>query len=81
MRMWVTGYDLGGTTRNGSVAGPGICAVDPTLIPLGTRINIAGIGSCIAADTGPSVIGAHVDVWVPDYVTALRTTGSYLVSW
>ncbi len=80
-QVWVTGYSLYGTTASGVPAGPGICAVDPYTIALGTHITIAGLGSCVAADTGPSVAGAHIDVWVPDDQTALNITGWYTASW
>ncbi len=76
-QVWVTGYDLAGTTATGVPAGPGICAVDPDFIPLGTQVNLAGVGRCYAADTGSAVLGAHVDVWVPDYQAALNVTGWY----
>jgi 3D (Asp-Asp-Asp) domain-containing protein len=79
--VWVTGYDLTGTTASGLPAGPGICAVDPTVIPLGTRISIDGIGTCLAADTGPAVIGTHIDVWVPDSQRAFNLTGIYTAHW
>ncbi len=81
LQVWVTGYDLYGTTATGVPAGPGICAVDPYTIPLGTHITIAGVGTCVAADTGPNIVGARIDVWVPDYQTALNLTGLYTASW
>jgi 3D (Asp-Asp-Asp) domain-containing protein len=81
LQVWVTGYDLYGVTATGVSAGPGICAVDPTTIPLGTHIAIAGVGTCVAADTGPAVVGAHIDVWVPDYQSAVNLTGMYTASW
>jgi len=81
MRVWVTGYDLVGTSATGTQTGPGVCAVDPSVIPLGTHITIAGVGSCIAEDTGSMVWGAHIDVWVPDYQTAVSLTGWYTASW
>jgi len=80
-RVWVTGYDLVGTTATGGQSGPGVCAVDPYFIPFGTRITIAGVGTCTALDTGPAVAGAHIDVWVPDYQTAINLTGWYTASW
>jgi len=81
LQVWVTGYDLYGITATGVPSGPGICAVDPYTIPLGTHITIAGVGSCTAADTGPAIIGAHIDVWVPDYWSAVNLTGYYTATW
>ena len=81
MQMWVTGYDLIGPTASGRPAGPGICAVDPAVIALGTRITIAGVGTCLAADTGSAITGARIDVWVPDIQTAWSITGSYSARW
>ena len=40
-------------------------AVDPAVIPLGSRITIPGYGSGIAADTGGAVVGNVIDVWFP----------------
>ncbi|HVA89896.1 MAG TPA: 3D domain-containing protein [Chloroflexota bacterium] len=79
LRVWVTGYDLAGITAAGGLAGPGSCAVDPTVIPLGTTITIDGVGSCRADDTGSAVVGAMVDVWVPDARTAYQLTGGYTI--
>jgi cystine transport system substrate-binding protein len=58
-----TGYDLPGHTATGLPVGWGIAAVDPSVIPLGTRIVVPGYGVAIAADTG--VYGASVDLWFP----------------
>jgi 3D (Asp-Asp-Asp) domain-containing protein len=80
-QVYVTGYSLTGVTATGAEAGPGICAVDPSYIPLGARISIDGFGSCIAADTGPSVVGAHIDVWVPTVDQAYSITGWYTIRW
>ncbi|MFQ5427214.1 MAG: 3D domain-containing protein, partial [Gaiellales bacterium] len=60
-----TAYALPGTTAIGLAVGPGIVAVDPTVIPLGTRMFIPGYGEGVAADTGSAVKGAFIDVWVP----------------
>ena len=79
LRAWVTGYDLAGVTASGVPAGPGGCAVDPSVIPLGTMITIEGIGRCRANDTGPAVMGATVDIWVPDAQTAYQLTGGYTI--
>jgi 3D (Asp-Asp-Asp) domain-containing protein len=43
--------------------GWGIVAVDPSVIPLGTRMTIPGYGEGVAADTGGSIQGAVIDLW------------------
>jgi 3D (Asp-Asp-Asp) domain-containing protein/peptidoglycan hydrolase CwlO-like protein len=63
MTVTATGYCLKGTTATGLPAGPGIVAVDPSVIPLGTRMTIPGYGEGVAADTGGGVAGARIDVW------------------
>ncbi|MHB8642951.1 MAG: 3D domain-containing protein [Gaiellaceae bacterium] len=66
-----TGYALGGTTATGVPVGWGVVAVDPTLIPLGTRMTIPGYGEGVAADTGSAVRGATIDLWFPTVAQAL----------
>ena len=61
-----TAYSLPGHTASGLPVGQGMCAVDPRVIPLGTRFDVPGYGSCVAADTGSAIIGATIDIWVPD---------------
>ncbi len=39
-------------------------AVDPKVIPLGSRVYIEGIGERIAEDTGGGVKGQHIDLYV-----------------
>lgn len=50
-----------GTTATGLPAGPGIVAVDPEVIPLGSTVVIDGL-KYLAADTGSGVTGYHIDV-------------------
>jgi cystine transport system substrate-binding protein len=64
-----TGYDLPGHTATGLPVGWGIAAVDPSVIPLGTRIVVPGYGVAVAADTG--VYGSSVDLWFPTAGQAL----------
>jgi len=66
-----TGYSLSGTTATGLPAGWGTVAVDPSVIPLGTRMTIPGYGEGIAADTGSAVQGTTVDLWFPSVPQAL----------
>ena len=53
-----------GITATGLPAGPGIVAVDPEVIPLGSTVIIDG-QRYLAADTG--VEGLHVDVCLPEH--------------
>lgn len=66
-----TGYSIGGTTATGVPVGWGTVAVDPSVIPLGSRMTIPGYGDGVAADTGSSVQGATVDLWFPTLQQAL----------
>ena len=63
MTVVSTGYDLTGHTATGLPVGWGIAAVDPSVIPLGTRLVVPGYGVAVAADTG--VYGASIDLWFP----------------
>jgi 3D (Asp-Asp-Asp) domain-containing protein/peptidoglycan hydrolase CwlO-like protein len=60
-----TGYSLGGRTATGAPVGWGVIAVDPSVIPLGTRMSIPGYGEGVASDTGSAVQGATIDLWFP----------------
>jgi 3D (Asp-Asp-Asp) domain-containing protein len=66
-----TGYSMPGSTATGLPVGYGIVAVDPTVIPLGTRLTIPGYGDAVAADTGGAIIGARIDLWFPTEEQAL----------
>jgi 3D (Asp-Asp-Asp) domain-containing protein len=57
-----------GRTATGVLVTYGIVAVDPTVIPLGTRMFIPGYGYAIAADTGGAVKGYIIDLGYPDGV-------------
>jgi 3D (Asp-Asp-Asp) domain-containing protein len=60
-----TGYSLPGRTATGLPVGWGVIAVDPSVIPLGTRLTVPGYGEGVAADTGSGVRGADSDLWFP----------------
>lgn len=75
-----TGYDPGprscgryasGYTAIGVRAGKGVAAVDPRVIPLGTRLYADGYGECIAADVGGAIKGRRIDLGFDTYRQAL----------
>ena len=71
LRVKMTAYCDRGYTASGVRTGPGIIAVDPRVIKLGTRVYVPGYGEALAADTGGAVKGNFIDIWLSDYQTAL----------
>ena len=71
LTVLATAYSIRGRTATGLPTGRGIVAVDPAVIPLGTRMTIPGYGEGVAADTGGAVRGAMIDVWFPSAAQAL----------
>jgi 3D (Asp-Asp-Asp) domain-containing protein len=71
LTVTATGYSLPGRTATGLPVGPGVVAVDPAVIPLGTRMTIPGYGQGVAADTGSAVQGYTIDLWFPTLADAL----------
>jgi 3D (Asp-Asp-Asp) domain-containing protein len=66
-----TGYSMSGHTATGLRVGWGVVAVDPSVIPLGTRLTVPGYGQGVAADIGHAVQGATIDLWFPTRAQAL----------
>ena len=63
-------YHLPGRTASGLPVGVGVIAVDASIIPLGTRVFVPGYGAAVAADTGPAIRGAIIDLWMPSTAAA-----------
>ena len=65
-----TAYAIQGVTASGEEAGKGIVAVDPSVIPLGSKIRIWGAGKHSgvyhAEDTGKNIIGRRIDIYMED---------------
>lgn len=59
-----TGIDL---TKN-----PRVIAVDPSVIPLGSKVEIPGYGVAIAGDTGGAIKGNRIDVHFPTVQQAMN---------
>jgi uncharacterized protein YabE (DUF348 family) len=49
-----------------------VIAVDPRVIPLGTKVYVEGYGYAIAADTGSAINGYKIDVFFPSSSDAYR---------
>lgn len=49
-----------------------VIAVDPRVIPLGSRVWVEGYGEAIAGDTGGAIKGNKIDVFIPNYQDALN---------
>lgn len=55
-----------GLTATGIAARRGIVAVDPNVIPLGTRVYVPGYGLGLAADVGGAIVGNKIDLCMED---------------
>ncbi|NLG84996.1 MAG: DUF348 domain-containing protein [Firmicutes bacterium] len=80
LEMISTGYDPGpescginakGITRTGARATYGVVAVDPRVIPLGTRLYVEGYGFATALDTGSAIKGKRIDLCFDTYREAI----------
>ena len=60
-----------GLTAMGIPATYGIVAVDPDVIPLGSRVYIPGYGEALAADTGGAIYGYRIDLCMESYDEAM----------
>jgi Uncharacterized protein conserved in bacteria len=60
----------GHNTSSGTPPGFGTVAVDPGVIPLGSKLYIEGYGYATALDRGGSIVGNRVDVFMNSYSQA-----------
>ena len=70
LRVDAVAYHLPGHTASGLPVGVGVIAVDPSVIPLGTRVFVPGYGPAVAADVGSAIKGAIIDLWMPSTAAA-----------
>ncbi len=72
-----TGYSAfdpgnGPTTASGTPVRHGVIAVDPSFIPIGSRVYIPGYGEAVAEDIGGAIIGNRIDVAFDTHEEALE---------
>jgi uncharacterized protein YabE (DUF348 family) len=60
----------GHNTSSGTAPGFGTVAVDPGVIPMGSKLYIEGYGYATALDRGGSIVGNRVDVFMDSYSQA-----------
>jgi 3D (Asp-Asp-Asp) domain-containing protein len=72
LKVDAVAYHLPGRTAAGLPVRKGVVAVDPVLIPLGTRMHVPGYGKAIAADVGVAIKGRIIDLWMPNDAAARR---------
>lgn len=77
LRFSATGYCKGTTTASGVPVQSGIAASDPSLLPVGSVVQIATdrrdySGIYTIMDTGPLVQGRHIDLYMWNCTEALQ---------
>jgi 3D (Asp-Asp-Asp) domain-containing protein len=65
LKVDAVAYYLPGKTALGVPVRRGVVAVDPKLIPLGTKLHVPGYGHGFAADVGHAIKGRIIDLWFP----------------
>lgn len=73
-----SGYDVTDTIL---YEGMRIIAVDPAVIPLGTRVYVEGFGMAIALDTGSAIKGNKIDVMMDSKEEAVTFGRQPLTIW
>lgn len=69
----ITAYCDGYVTATGtSPTARRTVAADPDVIPMGSIIEIDGMGTYTVEDTGGAVRGNVIDVYIPDYDTCIK---------
>jgi 3D (Asp-Asp-Asp) domain-containing protein len=72
MTVDAVAYYLPGSTALGVPVRRGVVAVDPKLIPLGTKLHVPGYGPGLAADVGYAIRGRIIDLWFPTTAQARK---------
>jgi len=65
-------YCLQGKMSNGQRVSSFSAAVDPRYIPLGSTLEIIGLGTYKASDTGGAIKGKRLDLWFSSCKAAMK---------
>ena len=49
-----------------------VISVDPSVIPLGSKVYVEGYGHAIAGDTGGAIVGNKIDLFIPEKQDAIN---------
>jgi 3D (Asp-Asp-Asp) domain-containing protein len=77
LKFSATAYCKGSTTASGVAAQRGVAAADPELLPVGSVVEVDSTeprydGIYTVMDTGPSVQGRHIDIYMWNCNEALQ---------
>lgn len=77
MNVEATAYTIAegngdGVTSIGIVPYRGIIAVDPSVVPYGTRVYVPGYGLAMAGDTGGAIVNNRIDCFMESYDEAIQ---------
>lgn len=73
LSMSSTAYThTGNRTYTGIKPHVGVVAVDPSVIPLGTKLYVDGYGNAVAADIGSAIKGNRIDVFLETRAEAVK---------
>ncbi|MFK7805138.1 MAG: ubiquitin-like domain-containing protein [Anaerolineae bacterium] len=67
-----------GITRSGVVAGYGVVAVDPKVVPFRSNVYVPGYGSAFVGDTGGGVLGRWIDLGYEDDWDTFKPWAGYI---
>jgi 3D (Asp-Asp-Asp) domain-containing protein len=70
-----------GITASGRPSSRETVSVDPSVVPLGTRLVIDKVGPRVAADTGGAIRGRRLDIWEPSAAACTRFGRRQLRVW
>jgi 3D (Asp-Asp-Asp) domain-containing protein len=67
-----TAYSLQGKTASGERVRRGIIAADTRILPIGTVVQIYGMGTFVVKDTGGGIKGNRIDIYMPSVSDARK---------